>query len=81
MLVTKLFFRTNKLSKARLSSWHVAPLLDNRLLDLPWVGARPGADLLRDVNTLLSWLQKWHKLSDMLALPLRLKVASLLRHL
>jgi len=69
------------LSQARLSSGDIAPLFDNRLLHLPWVGARPGADLLGDVNTLLSWLQKWHKLSDMLALPLWLKVASLLRHL
>jgi len=66
------------LSEARLSSWHITPLLDNRLLDLPWVGARPGADLLGDVHTLLSWLQKWHQLGDMLALLLGLQVAGLL---
>ena len=81
MLLTKLFFRTNILSKARLSSWHVAPLLDNRLLDLPGVGAGPGADLLGDVHTLLSRLEEGHKLGDVLALLLGLKGASLLWHL
>jgi len=68
----------SRLGEARLGSWHIAPLLDNRLLDLPWVGARPGADLLGDVNALLSWLQKWHQLGDMLALLLGLQVAGLL---
>merc|ERR1712168_137583 len=68
----------SRLGEARLGSWHIAPLLDNRLLDLPWVGARPGADLLGDVNTLLSGLQKRHKLGDVLALLLGLQVASLL---
>jgi len=66
------------LSEARLSSWDIAPFLDHWLLDLPWVGARPGADLLGDVNALLSWLQKWHQLGDMLALLLGLQVAGLL---
>ena len=69
------------LSEARLSSWDIAPLLDHWLLDLPWVGARPRADLLGDVNALLSWLQKWHQLGDMLALLLGLQVAGLLWHL
>jgi len=43
-----------------------------------WVGAGPGADLLGDVNTLLSCLQVWHQLGDVLAFCLRLQVASLL---
>jgi len=68
----------SSLGQARLGSWYVAPLLDNRLLDLPWVGARPGADLLGDVNTLLSRLKQGHQLGDVLALPLGLKVAGLL---
>ena len=63
------------LSKSRLSSWHVAPLLDNRLLDLPWVGAGPGADLLGDVNALLSRLEERHQFGDVLAFLLGLKVA------
>ena len=69
------------LSKARLGSGDITPLLDHRLLDLPWVRAGPGADLLGDVNALLSWLQKWHQLGDMLALLLGLQVTSLLWHL
>jgi len=70
-----------RLSETRLGSGDIAPLLDNGLLDLPWVRAGPGADLLGDVNALLSRLQEWHQLGDMLALPLWLKVASLLRNL
>ena len=69
------------LSKARFSSGDITPLLDNRLLDLPGVGAGPGADLLGNVNALLSRLQKWHKLGDVLALLLGLQGASLLWHL
>jgi len=69
------------LSKARLSSGDITPLLDNRLLDLPGVGAGPGADLLRDVNALLSGLQEWDKLGDVLALLLGLQGAGLLWHL
>ena len=69
------------LSKSGLSSWHIAPLLDNWLLDLPWVGARPGAHLLGDVNTLLCRLEEGHKLGDVPALALGLKVACLLRNL
>jgi len=66
------------LSKARLSSRHVTPLLDNWLLDLPWVSAGPGADLLGDVNTLLSGLEQGNQLGDVLALLLGLQVAGLL---
>ena len=69
------------LGKAGLGSWHITPLLDNRLLDLPGVGAGPGADLLGDVHTLLSRLEEGHKLGDVLALLLGLKGASLLWHL
>ena len=63
------------LGKAGLGSWHVAPLLDNRLLDLPWVGAGPGADFLGNVNALLSRLEERHQFGDVLALLLGLKVA------
>jgi len=66
------------LSKARLSGWDVTPLLDNRLLDLPWVRAGSGADLLGDVNTLLNGLEQRHQLGDVLALLLGLQVAGLL---
>merc|ERR1719187_3058656 len=66
------------LSKARLGSGDVTPLLDNGLLDLPWVGAGPGADLLGDVNALLGRLKQGHQLGDMLALLLGLQVAGLL---
>merc|ERR1711973_708862 len=69
-----------RLSQTGFGSWHVAPLLDNGLLDLPWVGAGPGADLLGDVNALLSGLQQGHQLGDVLALLLGLQVAGLLRH-
>ena len=54
------FFQIVRLGKARLSSRDVTPLLDNWLLDLPWVGAGPGADLLGDVNVLLSRLEERH---------------------
>merc|ERR1711973_3627 len=70
-----------RLSQTGFGSWHVAPLLDNGLLDLPWVGAGPGADLLGDVNALLSGLQQGHQLGDVLALLLGLQVAGLLGHL
>merc|ERR1719495_939725 len=63
---------------ARLGSGDVTPLLDHWLLDLPWVGAGPGADLLGDVNALLSGLEQGNQLGDMLALLLGLRVASLL---
>jgi len=70
-----------RLGEARLGSGDVTPLLDNGLLDLPWVGARPGADLLGDVNTLLLGLKQRHQLGDVLALLLGLQGASLLWHL
>jgi len=68
----------SRLGEARLGSGDITPLLDDWLLDLPWVGARPGADLLGDVDTLLLGLQKWDQLGDVLALLLGLQVASLL---
>jgi len=70
-----------RLGKARLGCGDITPLLNNRLLDLPWVGAGSGADLLGDVNALLSGLEQRHQLSDVLALLLGLQVAGLLRHL
>ena len=69
------------LGEARLCSRHVAPLLHNRLLDLPGVLPGPGAHLLGDVNTLLCRLEEGHKLGDVPALALGLKVACLLRNL
>jgi len=51
---------SNSLGKTRLSSWDITPLLDNWLLDLPWVGAGPGAHLLGDVNAFLSRLKQGH---------------------
>ena len=68
-------------SKARFGSGDVTPLLDNWLLDLPWVGAGPGAVLLGDVHTLLHGLKQRHQFGDMLALLLGLQIASLLWHL
>jgi len=69
------------LGKARLCSWNVTPLLDDWLLDLPWVSTGPGAHLLWDVNTLLGRLEQWNQLGDVLALLLGLQVAGLLWHL
>jgi len=66
------------LGKARLCSWNVTPLLDDWLLDLPWVSTGPGAHLLWDVNTLLGRLEQWNQLGDVLALLLGLQVAGLL---
>jgi len=74
-------FKVCRLGKSRLCSGDIAPLLDNGFLDLPWVSAGPGADLLGDVDAFLSWLEKRDQLGNMLALPLGLKVASLLRDL
>jgi len=68
----------SRLGQTRFSSWNVTPFLNNRLLDLPWVGAGPGAHLLRDVNALLSWLEQWNQLGDVLTLLLGLQVACLL---
>jgi len=69
------------LGEARLRSRRIAPLLHNRLLDLPGVLPGPGAHLLGDVNTLLCRLEEGHKLGDVPALALGLKVACLLRNL
>merc|ERR1719249_364757 len=66
------------LSKARLLSGNVAPLLDNGLLDLPGVGPGPGADLLGHINALLGGLQLGNQLGHMLASPLGLKATLLL---
>merc|ERR1712002_660309 len=66
------------LGQAGFFSWDVAPLLDNRLLDLPWVGPGPGADLLGNIHTLLGGLQLWHQLCHVLAGPLGLQGAFLL---
>merc|ERR1719397_1779639 len=66
------------LSKARLLSGNVAPLLDDGLLDLPGVGPGPGADLLGHVHALLGGLQLGNKLCHMLASPLGLKATLLL---
>jgi len=70
-----------RLGKARLGSGDITPLLDHWLLDSPWVGAGPGADLLGDVDALLSGLEQGHQLGDVLALLLGLQVAGLLWHL
>merc|ERR1712002_379546 len=66
------------LGKAGFFSRNIAPLLDNRLLDLPWVGPGPGADLLGNIHTLLGGLQLWHQLCHVLAGPLGLQGAFLL---
>merc|ERR1719283_636339 len=66
------------LGKAGFLSRDIAPLLDDRLLDLPWVGPGPGADLLGNIDALLGGLQLGHKLGDMLAGPLGLKSTLLL---
>jgi hypothetical protein len=68
-------------SEARLCGWDVTPLLDDGLLDLPWVGSGPAADLLGDVDTLLLGLELWHQLGHMLALLLGLQVAGFLWNL
>merc|ERR1719250_285062 len=68
-----------RLCQSRFLRWHIAPLLDHWLLHLPWVCLGPGADLLGNINTLLSRLQLGHQLGDMLAGPLGLKRTLLLR--
>ena len=57
----------------------VAPLLDDRLRDLPGVLPRPGADLLRDVYAVLRRLQQGDQLGHELAFHLWLQGAGLLR--
>merc|ERR1711970_382308 len=63
----------DELGKTRFLRGHIAPFLDNWLLDLPWVGSRPGADLLGDINALLSRGKLRDKLGHMLAGTLGLK--------
>merc|ERR1719250_434472 len=67
-----------RLCQSRFLRWHIAPLLDHWLLHLPWVCLGPGADLLGNINTLLSRLQLGHQLGDMLAGSLGLKRTLLL---
>jgi len=74
-----LVYATCCLGEARLGSRHVAPLLHNRLLDLPGVLPGPGAHFLGDVDTLLLGLEQRNKLGDVLARLLGLEVASFLR--
>lgn len=69
------------LSQTRLSTRNVAPLLDNRLLDLSGIGARARAHLLGDINTLFCRLEKGHQLGHMFALLLWLQITCLLRDL
>merc|ERR1719397_471379 len=76
--ISNLVHHSFDLSKARLLSGNVAPLLDDRLLDLPGVGPGPGADLLGHVHALLGGLQLGNKLGHMLASPLGLKATLLL---
>jgi len=66
------------LGETGLLSGDIAPLLDDRLLDLPWVGPGPGADLLGNIHTLLGGLQLGHQLRHVLAGPLGLQGALLL---
>merc|ERR1712128_179829 len=62
-----------QLSQTRFLRRHITPFLDNWLLDLPWVGSGPGADLLGDINTFLLGLKFRHKFGDMLTGTLGLK--------
>ena len=64
-----------------MSGRNVAPLLDDGLLHLPGVLPGPRAHLLGDVYALLGGLKVGHELGDVLAGPLGLEVASLLRNL
>merc|ERR1719278_928807 len=66
------------LGKARFLSGDIAPFLDDGLLDLPWVGPGPGADLLGDVNALLGGLELGHQLGHVLAGSLGLQGTLLL---
>jgi hypothetical protein len=62
------------LSQTSLLGWDVTPLLDDGLLDLPWVGSGSGADLLGDIDTLLLGLEEGDQLGDVLARSLGLQV-------
>ena len=65
-------------SEAGLLRWDVAPFLDDGLLDLPRVSSGPGADLLGNIHTLLSWAQLGDQLGDVLTGPLGLQRTLLL---
>ena len=65
------------LGKTRFLCGHIAPLLDNGLLDLPGVGPGPGAHLLGHVHTLLGGLQLGHQLGHVVAGALGLQRALL----
>merc|ERR1719458_470249 len=66
------------LGQAGFFSGNVAPFLHHWLLDLPGVAPRPGADLLGDINALLSGLKLGNQLGHMLAGPLGLQGTLLL---
>ena len=70
-----------RLNKARLSGWNVTPFLNNWFVDLSGIGSRSRTGLLRNIDTLFPWLQKWYKLSDMFAALLRLQVTVFLWYL
>merc|ERR1712243_391388 len=73
------YMSESHLSKAGLFSRNVAPLLDDRFLDLPGVGPGSGADLLGYIHTLLGGLQLGHQLGDVLTGSLGLQRTLLLR--
>merc|ERR1712032_425864 len=56
-----------RLGEAGLLRGHVAPLLDDGLLDRSGVGSGPGADLLGDIHTLLDRGKLGHQLGHVLA--------------
>merc|ERR1719458_2418414 len=74
----KTFGVAESLGEAGLLAGHVAPLLDDGLLDLPGVGSGPGADLLGHINALLGGLQLGDQLGDVSAGSLGLEGALLL---
>merc|ERR1711860_118432 len=66
------------LGEARLLRGHVAPLLDDGLLDRSGVGSGPGADLLGHIDTLLGGGELGHQLGHVLTGPLGLEGTGLL---
>ena len=66
------------LCQSRLLRRHIAPLLDDGLLDRSGVCPGPGADLLGDIDTLLGGGELGHQLGHVLAGPLGLEGAGLL---
>merc|ERR1719334_260884 len=73
------YISESHLCEARLFSRNVAPLLDDRFLDLPGVSPGPGADLLGYIHTLLGGLQLGHQLGDVLTGSLGLQRTLFLR--